>query len=212
MKDFLRLVRQIGDALEKPTHVPDKEELLAFLREIFSTSNPLTRAAHREIEQHIAELYTAAAEAAARELGHAIDAAFVHDAALLYARINAAQLVAQITRTSLDRLTDVVKQSQIDGLAPRDLSDRIEETGLLGEDRIGVIARTNLVKARNRGNAAAWAHAGVTEVDIVDGTQNDEACRLANGERWPLSKFVAQPLEHPNCRRLAIPVAREWAA
>lgn len=67
------------------------------------------------------------------------------------------------------------------------------------------IARTEAATAFNVASAGAFREAGVTEVDIVDG-DDDEPCASANGQRWPLEQYEDDPLGHPNCTRVGLPV------
>jgi len=70
------------------------------------------------------------------------------------------------------------------------------------------IARTETAHAFNRSSAMTMREAGVDEVDIDDGTDCDKGCADANGERWPLTKYESEPLAHPNCRRVGLPVIK----
>jgi hypothetical protein len=67
------------------------------------------------------------------------------------------------------------------------------------------IARTEAAVTFNRSSAALMRDAAVTEVDILDGDE-DEDCADANGSRWPLDEYEANPIGHPNCTRIGMPV------
>lgn len=66
------------------------------------------------------------------------------------------------------------------------------------------IARTETAVAFNRGSSNLMREAGIHEVDIVDG-EEDEACASANGEVWTLEQYESDPIEHPNCTRVGLP-------
>ena len=67
------------------------------------------------------------------------------------------------------------------------------------------IARSESAIAGNHGNIFGFAQAGVSEVDVLDGT-GDEICSAANGQRWTLRKALEHPIGHPNCQRSMNPV------
>ena len=80
---------------------------------------------------------------------------------------------------------------------------------ILDDDaRAGVIARSELADAYNRGAAENWQALDVTEVEILDdeGPNSCAECETANGQVWPIADYLANPTEHPNCVRGAIPV------
>ena len=72
------------------------------------------------------------------------------------------------------------------------------------------IARTEVAQASAAAASAVWDELGVQWVDIWDGsgcgwTTHDDPDK-ANGSRRTLEAYQAQPLSHPNCRRVALPV------
>ncbi len=67
------------------------------------------------------------------------------------------------------------------------------------------IARSESAIASNHGNIFGFAQAGVSEVDVLDGT-NDELCAAASGQRWTLRQSLEEPIAHPNCQRGFSPV------
>lgn len=82
------------------------------------------------------------------------------------------------------------------------------------EARAAVIAKTELAAAYNRGTAENWAALDVGEVEILDneGPNSCDACGEANGQTWSIADYMANPTEHPNCVRAAIPVIPEGGA
>jgi hypothetical protein len=74
--------------------------------------------------------------------------------------------------------------------------------------RATIIAKAELAAAYNRGAAENWQALDVTEVEILDdeGPNSCAECEAANGQVWPIGDYLANPTEHPNCVRGAIPV------
>ena len=84
--------------------------------------------------------------------------------------------------------------------------DRVREQFAGYEDwRALRIARSESAIAYNHGDIFGYHQAGVSEVDVIDGTQ-DDICQAANGKRWPLAQALADPIGHPNCSRALLPV------
>ena len=79
------------------------------------------------------------------------------------------------------------------------------------KDRAKTIARTELGEAQNTATASRYNEAGVKAVEIFDngGEDDDDECKIANGQIWSLKYFSAHTLEHPNCTRAAAPVFGE---
>jgi HK97 family phage portal protein len=82
------------------------------------------------------------------------------------------------------------------------LRDLVEETY---KRRAETIARTELGEAQNAATASRYAKAGVEKVVIMDNglEDDDDACKVANGQIWSLAYFEDNFLEHPNCTRAA---------
>lgn len=79
------------------------------------------------------------------------------------------------------------------------------------KDRAKTIARTELGEAQNTATASRYNEAGVKAVEIFDngGEDDDDECKIANGQIWSLKYFSSHTLEHPNCTRAAAPVFGE---
>jgi len=76
------------------------------------------------------------------------------------------------------------------------------------KDRARTIARTELGEAQNAATVSRYKEAGVGNVEIFDNgnEDDDDECKIANGQIWSLSYFAGNTLEHPNCTRAAAPV------
>lgn len=64
-----------------------------------------------------------------------------------------------------------------------------------------MVVRTKAAQAHNTGRALAAEQAGVDRFVIIDGV-NDAPCREVNGKTCDGGWAVANPLGHPNCRRV----------
>lgn len=71
--------------------------------------------------------------------------------------------------------------------------------------RAEMIARSETAMVYNDTANAGYQEAGVTEVEVLDGT-GDEECAGANGEIWTLEEAQGDPIGHPNCVRSFVPI------
>lgn len=67
------------------------------------------------------------------------------------------------------------------------------------------IARTEAGHTFNVASAGVMKDAGVEYVDITDGDE-DGACAEWNGTRKTVAQYEGEPLGHPNCTRIGLPV------
>ena len=70
--------------------------------------------------------------------------------------------------------------------------------------RVDRIVRTEVSAAYELGALNQFKGAGVSEVDVEDGDQ-DDACAEANGSVWSVEEALANPLELPSCTRVFSP-------
>jgi hypothetical protein len=77
--------------------------------------------------------------------------------------------------------------------------------------RSATIARTEAARASNLGMGLMYEELGVKNLEIADneGPNSCAACKAANGETWSVEKFMNNPIEHPNCVRIAFPAVEE---
>lgn len=117
-----------------------------------------------------------------------------------------------IDETTRAAVRELVAEAVREGWSVEDFADELEESGVFGDARARMIARTELAIAEARGHVASFREAGVEEVVIYDG-DSDPECQEANGQTWTLEEYEANPVEHPNCVRDARPLtAREREA
>ena len=118
----------------------------------------------------------------------------------------------QINAVTREALSDLIIDTfnTDDGSTPAELGqlvlDRMREDFEGYEQwRADRIARTEPAIIYNDANVLGWADAGVTEIDVLDG-EDDDICAEANGERWSLESALDDPIGHPNCTRAFLPV------
>lgn len=121
--------------------------------------------------------------------------------------------IVELEDVTKERISNLIRDAFAngEGMTLPDLATEIgesvrEQMEGYADWRADRIARTETAIAYNTGDLLAWMQMGVTEVDVQDGTENDEACRAANGQRWPIEYALDHPIEHPNCERGFTPV------
>ena len=126
--------------------------------------------------------------------------------------------IVQLSGTTKDGVIETIRQAFAanEGSDIRSLRNAIVEAVAetvegYEEWRALRIARTESAIALNHGNALGFAQHGIEQVTIRDGTQ-DPACATANGQVWPLKRWLADPIAHPNCERSASAVLAELEA
>ncbi|HLA65020.1 MAG TPA: hypothetical protein VK600_00395 [Candidatus Saccharimonadales bacterium] len=141
------------------------------------------------------------------------DWALAFPAAAGYARDRAASLVAGVDDVSRDRLRALIADAIDDSeMSEADLSDAILSMfDDMSTARAELIARTETAYAAGHGNVAGYRDGGTTYVEITDGDDFDEPCRVADGQIWSLDYYEANLLEHPDCSRSANPISSEDA-
>lgn len=129
--------------------------------------------------------------------------------AIGYALERAAWLVTGVDATTRERIRTLIAET----LANPDATEAELAQAILTEfdgmtvGRADMIARSELAEAAGKGSAAGWRDAGIDAVLISDGDDFDEACQEADGQIWSVAKYEANPLEHPNCTRIASALA-----
>ncbi len=124
--------------------------------------------------------------------------------------------VKDIHETTLQALREVLQYGAEHGWSVDDLVRGDPDAGVRGirevveqtyANRARAIARTELGTAQNLAAVQRYREAGVSKVEILDNGEDDDddACKVANGQIWSVDYFEAHPLEHPNCTRAAAP-------
>jgi len=117
--------------------------------------------------------------------------------------------VVQLNDTTKELVADAIRTALASG-STEDLTEKV--LTVVGERFDGYevwraerIARTETAIAFNHANIFGFRQAGVTEVDVVDGTDDDD-CEDANGQTWSLIESLQDPIAHPNCTRSFVPI------
>ena len=119
---------------------------------------------------------------------------------------NAGTKINDVSRAALRKQLQVGNQAgysldQIVRGVPKDdyrgLRSVVRETY---KNRSKTIARTEVATAQNTGTAGRYKAAGVTEVIIQDGDQ-DDLCAPYDGTRQSIDWALDNPIAHPNCTR-----------
>lgn len=121
--------------------------------------------------------------------------------------------IAGLNETSLNELSRTIKEGLDRGYSAMQIANGVSDEGYIGiagkfrgfEDwRSEMIARTEAREAFNAGGLRAYADAGTTYVEAIDGDY-DERCRVRNGERFPFDPVTGEIQadaseleEHPN--------------
>lgn len=120
--------------------------------------------------------------------------------------------IVQLESVTKARVADVIRdrfdQARADSLLElsRAVLEAVQQE-YAGYDgwRASRIARTERAIAANHGAMFGYAQAGVQEVEVLDGTE-DEECAHANGQIWTVASALANPIAHPNCQRAFAPL------
>ena len=104
-----------------------------------------------------------------------------------------------ITETTRARVNELTDEAVREGWSPQRLQDALEETGLFGEARAEMIARTEVAIAENSGQLRTMGEAGFDRVYVYDGDCDE--CAEVDGKVASLAWAEANPLQHPNCVR-----------
>jgi hypothetical protein len=123
--------------------------------------------------------------------------------------------VADTTKDDIRGLVSKALDGEYDAGADRtvipsnkEIAQRIRDQGDIDSvSRSEMIARTETATGMNLGATYAYEDAGVSEVDVMDG-DDDEECASADGQTWSLDDARDSPIAHPNCTRAFSPVVK----
>lgn len=121
-----------------------------------------------------------------------------------------------IHETTRQAVEDILKQGNDLGLSIDQLARGVPDEGVPGirdtvketyRNRAKTIARTELGEAQNKATATRYEDVGVSKVFILDNgdEDDDDPCKIANGQIWTLAVFKDNTLQHPNCTRAGAP-------
>lgn len=122
---------------------------------------------------------------------------------------NLAYEIRRVSDTTRKDVRRIVSEGINSGSTIREIADRL--TTYFYKDSIyrsELIARTETGVAYNQGTITSYSQSGmVAEVDVLDG-KDDALCSGIGGTRRTLAWAEANPLGHPNCTRVFIPVVK----
>ncbi|MGD9889699.1 MAG: hypothetical protein AB7R89_25750 [Dehalococcoidia bacterium] len=135
---------------------------------------------------------------------------------LLFESAERVRAVNRQTRTAIQR---TLADGRSRGFSDWQIANGVPKDGYRGlravvretyRGRAEAIARTEVGIASQQVAHETWGQAGVTHVDIIDGdgcgwTSHTDP-DTANGSRRTLAEAMAQPLSHPRCRRVSLPI------
>lgn len=114
--------------------------------------------------------------------------------------------VRSVMETTRDDIRRLVGEATEQGWSMQELAKRIREKGeISSRSRALTIARTETATATNTGALLAYNEAGVKEVEVLDGDE-DEDCASVNGQTWTVEEAMDNPIAHPNCTRAFAPI------
>ncbi len=121
---------------------------------------------------------------------------------------NAKWVIDDYTR---ERVNELTQEAISEGWGPEELAEHIDESGVFGEARAEMIARTEVAIAQSRGKVRTYREADIEKVMVLDGDYDSE-CQDANNSVWTVDEAEENPVEHPNCERDFRPLTREERA
>jgi hypothetical protein len=126
----------------------------------------------------------------------------------------AAERVVLIDESTRRALRIVLAQGQARGYSDTQIADGVPDEGYAGvkglyletwKSRAQVIARTEISTAQVAASLDRYAATGlVSQVQIVENSDTDDACAQRNGQVVPLGQRPG--LLHPNCRVSLVPI------
>lgn len=168
-----------------------------------------------EIGSALESIYGAAAHGAVVSGGgstfNGLPISFDHlDAnAAKYAKERGAELIGtndnawSVDQTTRDEVNRLLQEAMAEGLSPQEFAQRLEESGLFGEARAEVIARTEVAIAQNYGQSETYSALGFSRVYVQDG--DCDICREVDGKVASIAWIQENPVGHPSCVRSCSP-------
>ncbi|MBL0220278.1 MAG: hypothetical protein IPQ07_41215 [Myxococcales bacterium] len=105
-----------------------------------------------------------------------------------------------ISQTTRDRTNEMLQEAMSEGWSPQKFAERLEESGLYGDARAEMIARTEVAIAQSKGQIQTMREAGYDRVYVYD-SDYDEECAAVDGKVASIAWADANPVAHPSCVR-----------
>lgn len=132
--------------------------------------------------------------------------------------------LASHTEDTRKAVYETIRAGLIEGKPVADIGGKLSVPGTVAHDleklvirdakyKYVRIARTETAAIQNQGTLNRFKKNKITHVEVIDGTDFDEACAEANGQIWTVEYASTHELEHPNCTRSFSPVIPDdWVA
>lgn len=130
------------------------------------------------------------------------------------ARAQLGALITRVNDTTRDAIAREVELGMARGYSINQIANGFDAEGYRGvmgvfdeatTMRAERIARSETAMIYNAAANAGYEEAGVTHVEVMDGT-GDDVCAAAAGSVWTLAYANANPIGHPNCVRAFAPI------
>lgn len=118
------------------------------------------------------------------------------DTVMAFVRKRTGERVKDINRTTRERIARIIDDGFAQGLGPTAVADLIESATPFDESRAEMVARTETMLAYNEASLSSFGEFGVTEVEAIDG-DDDEECASRDGQTFPITEAF-EILDHPN--------------
>lgn len=166
------------------------------------------------IAQHQRDVVAIGGQAAAKGLGGVFNMDDPYTSSFMTKYLG--ERIVSLDATTKDKVVAGLRRTLADAddeITPFDLGTAVYDTVAEQFDgfaryRADTIARTETAIEFNHGNVLGMHQAGVQNVEVHDG-DDDEECAAANGQVWPVSYALANPVAHPNCSRAFSPVLED---
>ncbi len=161
------------------------------------------------VEDVFAPLEMIYGAAAGEASGGALSFDHLDAKAAKYAKERGAELIGtnenawSVDQTTRDETNRLLQEAMKEGLSPQEFARRLEESGLYGEARAEVIARTEVAIAQNYGQSETYAEMGFSRVYVQDG--DCDICREVDGKVASIAWIQENPVGHPSCVRSCSP-------
>lgn len=130
-----------------------------------------------------------------------IDLHYDNQAAAEYASKKATELITSVDETARTAIKQTIETSVRNELSWQEIKDILKNNYQFSEQRAEVIARTESGIAYNVGFCQVGKESGMVKGVLVHDGDGCEICAEANGQIWSLDEAIANPIEHPNCKR-----------
>jgi hypothetical protein len=150
----------------------------------------------RVLETQNARIGTLVTERVSERMSKPAKADDFVDSVLEFIRKRTGERILDINRTTRETIAGLIAEGFASGLGPAEVADRIEASTAFNEARAELIARTETMLAYNDANLSSFREFGVSEVEAIDGDEDDE-CASRNGQVYPIEEAFGI-FDHPN--------------